>query len=128
MKTDADFFKVWGGISGCQHLLALLFDLGLDPHRIALNTSENVADRFLLAAKKGRIAPGLDADLVLIDPRGTTEITADFLHYRHRHSPYVGRKLRSRVVRTILRGKTAMLDGLITGGPAGCLLRPNQPA
>ena len=119
---------LWDGISGCQHLLALLIDLGLDPHRIALSTSENVADRFLLAEKKGRIAPGLDADLVLIDPHGPTEITANSLHYRHRHSPYVGRKLRSRVVRTILRGKTAMLDGLMVGGPAGRLLRPNETA
>ena len=124
MKTDADIFKVWGGISGCQHLLALLFDLGLDPHRIALNTSENVADRFLLAAKKGRIAPGLDADLVLLDPHGTTEITADSLHYRHRHSPYVGRTLRGQIVRTILREQTVMLAGEIVAAPYGRLLRP----
>ena len=128
MKTAADFFKVWGGISGCQHLLALLFDLGLAPHRIALSTSENVADRFLLAEKKGRIAPGLDADLVLIDPRGETEITAESLHYRHRHSPYVGRTLRGKIVRTILRGKTIALDGRITGTPRGRLLRPEKPA
>ena len=124
MKTDADFFKVWGGISGCQHLLALLFDLGLDPHRIALSTSENVADRFLIAEKKGRIAPGLDADLVLIDPHGTTAITAESLYYRHRHSPYVGRALRSRVVRTILHGRTIALDGRIVGAPSGRLIRP----
>jgi allantoinase len=126
MKTDADFFKVWGGISGCQHLLALLFDLGFDPARIALSTSENVADRFLIAQKKGRIALGLDADLVLLDPRGATEITADSLHYRHRHSPYVGRTLRGRVVRTILSGQTVMLDGRIIGAPRGRLLTPQK--
>ena len=128
MKTDADFFKVWGGISGCQQLLALLFDLGIDALRIALCTSENVADRFLLAEKKGRIAPGLDADLVLIDPHGTTEVTADSLRYRHRHSPYVGRTLRSRVVRTILHGRTIALDGRIVGAPSGRLIRPEQRA
>ena len=124
MKTDADFFKVWGGISGCQHLLGLLFDLGIDPHRLALSTSENVADRFLLAPKKGRVAPGLDADLVLLDPRGATEITADSLHYRHPHSAYVGKTLRGRVVRTILSGQTVMLDGRIIGTPRGRLLTP----
>lgn len=126
MKTDVDFFKVWGGISGCQHLLALLFDLGFDSERIRLNTSENVADRFGLAARKGRIAPGLDADLVLVDASATTEVTADSLHYRHRHSPYVGRTLRSRVARTILRGQTVMLDGRITGTPRGRLLTPQK--
>ena len=124
MKADADFFKVWGGISGCQHLLGLLFDLGLEPDRIALSTAENVADRFLLAGKKGRIAPGLDADLVLLDPAGTTGITAESLHYRHRHSPYVGRTLRGKIVRTILRGQTAMLAGRIIGTPRGRLLTP----
>ena len=124
MKTDADFFKVWGGISGCQHLLALLFHLGLEPGRLAQITSENVADRFFLAEKKGRIAPGLDADLVLLDPRGTTEITTDSLHYRHRQSAYVGRTLRGRVVRTILRGRTVALDGKILEEPRGQLLKP----
>jgi allantoinase len=124
MKTDADFFKVWGGISGCQHLLALLFDLGLEPGRIALSTSENVADRFRLAERKGRIAPGLDADLVFIDPEASTTVTAESLHYRHRHSPYVGRTLRGRIVRTILRGRTICLDGQIVGEPRGKLLRP----
>lgn len=124
MKTDPDFFKVWGGISGCQHLLALLFDLGIDSARLGLCTSENVADRFGLAGRKGRIAPGLDADLVLLDPRGETEITAESLHYRHQHSPYVGRTLRGRVVRTILSGQTVMLDGRITGTPRGRLLTP----
>lgn len=124
MKTDADFFKVWGGISGCQHLLALLFDLGLEQERLALSTSENAADRFLLSKIKGRVAPGLDADLAFLDPASVTEITADSLHYRHRHSPYVGRTLRGRVVRTILRGQTAMLDGSIIGTPRGRLLTP----
>ncbi len=128
MKTDPDFFKVWGGISGCQHLLALLFDLGIALARIALSTSENVADRFLLAQRKGRIAPGLDADLVFLDPSATTEITTDSLHYRHRHSPYVGRTLRGKIVRTILRGQTMMLDGEVSGTPCGTLLTPTQPA
>ena len=73
MKTDTDFFKVWGGISGCQHLLTLLFDIGLDPLLIAQLTAENVAARFAIASK-GKIQCGLDADLVLIDPRSTTGV------------------------------------------------------
>ena len=104
------------------------FDLGIDPARLALCTSENVADRFLLAERKGRIAPGLDADLVLIDPNATTEITTDSLHYRHRHGPYVGRTLRGKIVRTIFRGQTVMLDGTVPGTPRGTLLTPAQPA
>ena len=124
MKTNADFFKVWGGISGCQHLLSLLFDLEIGPHRIALCTAENVADRFLLAERKGRIAPGLDADLVLLDPRGATEITEESLHYRHRQSAYIGRTLRGRIARTILRGRTIAVGGKIAGNPRGQFIQP----
>ena len=124
MKTDPDFFKVWGGISGAQHLLTLLFDAELPYERIQWATSENVADRFLLAGRKGRIDAGLDADLVLVDPAGQTEITAESLHYRHRHTPYLGRTLRSRVRRTILRGETVCLEGRLIGEPRGKLLTP----
>ena len=124
MKTDPDFFKVWGGISGCQHLLGLLVHLELSWERIQWSTSENVADRFGLAERKGRIAPGLDADLVLLDPLGVTEISADSLHYRHRHTPYLGRNLRGSVVRTILRGATVALDGGIAGAPRGRFIKP----
>ena len=124
MKTDADFFKVWGGISGCQHLLALLYDLGLEAALITRLTAANVADRFGLATRKGRFAAGLDADLVLLDPKARLRITAESLHYRHAHSPYVGRYLRGQVVRTVLRGQTVFADGKHLGAPRGQLVRP----
>lgn len=123
MKSDADFFKVWGGISGCQHLLALLFDLGLPPELIAQLIGANVAARFHLPAK-GRIAPGSDADLALVRPDMTTHVAADELEYRHRHSPYVGRTLRGRIVRTLLRGQTVARDGMVIAPPSGRLLTP----
>jgi allantoinase len=119
MKTDPDFFQVWGGISGCQHLLPLLFDLDLSLEQIALLTGANVADRTGLKGRKGRLEIGADADLVLVDPEAPHPITPDSLLYRHRHSPYVGRPLRSRVVRTFLRGRTVFLDGNIVGSTQG---------
>jgi allantoinase len=122
MKADADFFKSWGGISGCQHLLALLFDLDLSLEFISSRTAANVADRFGFAERKGRLRPGLDADLVLVDPAGSTHITRKSLQYRHPHTPYLGRELRGRVVRTILRGQTIHLDGKLIGKPQGRFL------
>jgi allantoinase len=116
---------VWGGISGAQHLLALLLTAGFSEERIRETTSENVADRFLVATRKGRIDVGLDADLVLIERGASHEIMADELLYRHRHSPYVGRKIDARVRRTILRGQTAFLDGKLTGMTRGQLLTPS---
>ncbi len=126
MKTDPDFFKVWGGIAGCQHLLTLLADAELGWSFIRDVTSANVADRFGLAAEKGRLAPGCAADLVLVDPEATTPVAADSLHYRHRHTPYLGRLLRSRVERTILRGRTVYAAGRIVGSPVGRLVMPGD--
>jgi allantoinase len=128
MKDAADAFAAWGGISGCQTLLALLLSeghrgrgLGLD--LIAQVTSRYVARRFRLSGK-GRLEPGADADLVLVDLRASDELSADDLHYRHRHSPFVGRRLSARVTRTIARGRTVFADGRIVGPPAGRLLTP----
>jgi allantoinase len=123
MKTDGDFFKVWGGISGCQHLLPLLLGLDLPLRTIAELTAANVADRFGLARTKGRIAPGMDADLVLVDPNARTVITSEGLHYRHKHSPYVGSNPRGHVMRTILRGQSVFDGGSIVGTPRGRFLK-----
>ena len=125
MKNGQNFFEVWGGISGCQHLLALLIDSGLSLERIADLTSRQVAKRFRLD-QKGEIAVGYDADFTIVDPAGNETVTTESLLYRHRHSPYVGRKLRGRIVRTVLRGQTVFLDGKIIGLPSGKFIRPNS--
>jgi allantoinase len=123
LKTDADFFRVWGGIAGIQHLLPLLLDLGLDPALVARLTSEQVASRFRLAGK-GRLAAGCDADLTLVDVRDEYEVTAASLLYRHHVSPYVGRRLRARIRRTIRRGQTVFQDAYVTAERGGRLVTP----
>lgn len=124
MKTDANFFKVWGGISSCQHLLALLLDLGWPAELIGSVTAGNVARRFRVAPQKGGLVPGADADLVLVDPRGTTPVTIESLQYKHRQTPFLGRELRGRIVRTLLRGQTIAVNGRPVGAPRGRLLKP----
>jgi len=123
LKSNRDFFKVWGGISGIQHLLPVLLDAGLEPTALARLAAENPAQRFQLRGK-GRIEIGADADLALVGMGGAHEITADSLFYRHRHSPYVGRRVRARVRRTILRGQTVFEDGSITAKAHGQLIQP----
>ena len=105
-------------------MLTLLFDLDLDATLLAKITASNVADRFHIAKKKGRIAVGCDADFVLVDSRGDTRITRETLHYKHKYTPYLGRTLRGKIVRTILRGQTVALDGKLVGEPRGRLLTP----
>ncbi len=123
LKTGEDFFKVWGGISGVQHLLPALLDAGLEPELVSQRASENSARRFRLPGK-GKLEIGADADFALVDLRESFSVRAEDLFYRHKHSPYVGRRLRARVRRTILRGKTVFLDGKITGTSGGKLIKP----
>ncbi len=144
MKRDKNFFKVWGGISGVQHTLPLLLTNWRTPHpsplpvgrgeggdsagalaTIVRLTSFNVSERFNLPKTKGRIAVGADADLALVDLKAQFTVRAEDLLYRHRQSPYVGRALTGRVVRSILRGTTVWLDGSIVSVPTGRLVKPS---
>jgi allantoinase len=154
MKRDANFFKVWGGISGGQHTLPLLLSRsrrgneahseirnsqslltpaatkiekdGLALSLIAKLTSFNVAGRFKLPATKGRIEIGADADFALAGLRQSFSVRAADLFYRHKHSPYVGRVLTGKVVQTILRGQTVFKDGKIVSSPLGRLVKPQR--
>jgi allantoinase len=108
-----DFVAAWGGIAGCQSLLRLLLDADRLPVPIvAALTSANVAERFRLP--KGRLEPGADADLVLVDLAATEALAP---HDRHGLSPFAGRPLRGRVVRTLVRGTTVFREGRIVAEP-----------
>jgi allantoinase len=128
MKTGTDFFKIWGGISGCQSTLPLLLTEGhlarnIPLTRLAGATAGFVARRFRLPGK-GRLAVGADADLALVDLSWDATIQAEDLQYRHKHSPYVGRRLRGPVMRTMLRGQSILVDGKVYGKPLGQFVRP----
>jgi len=128
MKTGADFFKIWGGISGCQSTLPLLLTEGhlarnIPLTRLADATAGYVARRFRLPGK-GHLTIGADADLALVDPSWDATIQAEDLQYRHKHSPYVGRRLRGPVMRTLLRGQSILVDGKVYGKPLGQFIRP----
>jgi allantoinase len=128
LKEGDDLFAAWGGIAGAQTLLALLHGEGVARRglaRAALSTllSSAPAHRFGLAPAKGELAVGADADLVLLDPAATWTLRREDLLDRHRLSPFAGRELRGRVVRTILRGRTVALDGRVVGPPSGRVVR-----
>ncbi len=131
MKSDPDFFKVWGGISGCQSLLQLLLTEGYERRQLPLTTiaaltAEYPAHRFGLSPAKGSIAIGADADLALVDLQATVMLHSNDLFYRHQHSPYVGRTLCGRIERTIVRGTTVFLNGKHVSEPVGRLLRAGR--
>jgi len=131
--SSLNFFEAWGGISGCQSLLQILLTDGYARRNVPLTmiaaaTATFVAQRFGLAPRKGRLVVGADADLALVDLRQRFVLHSNDLLYRHRHSPYLGRTLHGRVVRTLVRGQTVFLDGDIVAAPIGRLLTPSPPA
>ena len=129
MKQNANFFKVWGGISGAQHALSILLTEAHHKRAVPLTLisgllSGNVAKRFNLPATKGRIAIGADADFALVNLGRSFDVQEDELFYRHPDTPHLDRRLRGRVVRTILRGRTVFNDCDIVAQPPGRLIRP----
>ena len=100
--------QAWGGIAGLQNCMDVMFDeavqkRGMPLPQFARLMATNAADIFGLK-HKGRIAPGKDADLVLIQPNSSYVLQAEDLEYRHKVSPYVGRTIGARIARTLLRG------------------------
>jgi len=134
MKVSKDFFAIWGGISGCQHGFPLLISEAVRRRpaaealpRLAALLAANVADRFSLAGRKGRLAEGADADFTLLDLQADHVLNNDELLYHHRQGPYHGRPCSVRVRRTVLRGRAIYAEGRIASGPPfGHFLRPQQ--
>jgi allantoinase len=136
LKTG-DFVSAWGGIAGVQSTLAVLLHRALQPpqpngeNELRALTVERIVDlvateparRFGLAGK-GRLTPGADADVMLVDLQQSYTLSASDLHQRHKASPYVGASFHGRVRRTIRRGETIFADGRITARTRGRLVRP----
>ena len=101
--------QVWCGISSLGLALPVMWTAmqqrGLKLERIGEWMSAAPARLAGLAARKGAIAPGADADFVVFDPETAWTVTPADLHFRHKLSPYLGANLRGRVVETWLRGE-----------------------
>jgi allantoinase len=117
------FDAAWGGIASLAVALPVMWT-GLQARGFALNDiarlmAEKPAELAQLLGRKGRLAPGYDADLVVFDPEATVEVTVERLHTRHRASPYVGERLRGRVEAAWLRGAPVFEAGQFAATPFG---------
>src|SRR5262249_23237479 len=79
-----------------------------------------------LQSRKGKIAAGYDADLVVWNPETTWRVDGSQLFHRHKTTPYDGMSVQGRIQRTYLRGNLVFREGVHLGKPAGELLtRPH---
>ncbi len=119
-RERGDFAEAWGGIASLQlGLPAVWTEASRRGHSLGdISTWMSARPAALagLGRRKGQIAPGFDADLVVWDPEAEVEVDAELLQFRHKVSPYLGRRLLGRVEATFLRGRLAY-DG--SGHPAG---------
>jgi allantoinase len=131
-RDIGDFFIAWGGIASLQ-LGASVVWTGMRERRFAIDDlarwmCDAPARLVGLAGRKGAIAPGCDADLVLFDPDGAFTVTADRLLHRHPVTPYLGARLRGTVEATYVRGALAYdrQRGPVANPPGQLLLPPSS--
>jgi allantoinase len=132
MKRGDDFFAIWGGIAGCQSLMpATVGALHWGQQTslpFAMNLISDAPASRLRLPGKGRIAPGFDADLVLVKLAEQFTLEPWHLRYRHELSPYVNFTFPAAVQRVFLRGRSIVLDNETLGPPRGRLLIPGDRA
>ena len=113
---SGDFLKAWGGISGLQFSLPVTWTegrrRGLTLPLLAELWSRRPAELAGLA-RKGRIAAGADADLVVWDPDAELVVggEGETIFHQHPQTPYAGAELSGRVLATFVRGAMVFLDG-----------------
>jgi allantoinase len=122
----ADFMGAWGGIASVQFALPAVWTearrRGVPLTDVARWMSEAPALLAGLGGRKGRLAPGYDADLVIFDPDASFAVAPSLVRHRHIVTPYLGRTLQGVVKATYLRGRPIYADGAALGAPSGALL------
>ena len=126
LKSGGDFSRAWGGIASLELSLAATWSgasaRGFGFADVARWMSLAPAALAGLGDRKGTIAPGRDADLIVWDPDAEFVVDPCTLKQRHKLTPYEGRRLRGIVRKTFLRGQLVWdsVEGI--AAPAGRLL------
>jgi allantoinase len=120
---SSDFDKSWGGISGLQLALPVIWteasQRGYSLKDVARWMCEGPARLAGLQRRKGKLAPGFDADLCIFAPDESFTVTRDSLKHKHKLSPYLGATLRGVVKATYLRGSLIYDGAGFPGAPRG---------
>ncbi len=117
---DGDFSKIPNGAPGIETRMSLVYDGGVRTGKISMNrfvelTSTSPAKIFGLFPRKGTIAPGSDADIVIFDPNKTQRLSAKTLHMNVDYNPYEGRDVTGVTDTVISRGRVVIDAGAYVG-------------
>jgi allantoinase len=127
LPETGDFLAAWGGISSLQLRLPAVWTeasrRGYSLEDLTRWLCTAPAKLVGLENRKGQIAPGCDADLVIWNPAQQFKVAGQALHHRHKLTPYEGRTLNGVVEKTFLRGRKIYDGGEFVGGPRGRFLQ-----
>jgi len=117
---EGNFARAWGGIAGLQVQLPAVWagarGRGCTLLEIAKWMCEAPAKLAGIEDQKGRIAPGMDADLIVLDAEAEWTVHGSELEHRHKATPYDGRSVRGVVHATFVRGKQVFSSGQVAMG------------
>ncbi len=121
-KGRTSFRWVPNGIPGLEARLPILFSEGVSKGRIDINrfvqlTSTNHAKLYGMYPRKGTIAVGSDADIVLWDPNRKTTLSQERMHHGADYTPYEGFEVVGWPILTMVRGRVITRDGETIGAP-----------
>ncbi|AZZ94312.1 allantoinase AllB [Hahella sp. KA22] len=120
---SGDIEKAWGGISALQFSLPLVWheahQRGLSLPFISRLMSWETARFAGLAHRKGRLAPGYDADVLVFDDHQAVTISKDMIKHRHKITPYEGMQATGAIRQTWLRGQCIYKDDQFIGAAKG---------
>ncbi len=152
LKCAGDFARAWGGIASLELSLAVMWTAASTRAPESSRARESTLEREVreragggapasevmndltrwmsaapaslagLADRKGAIAVGRDADLIVWDPDLTFTVAPERLQQRHKLTPYAGRRLSGVVRTTLVRGEPVWHDGSLTRPQAGTFL------
>jgi len=108
----------------CASMLALIDDNELTLQQLVRHCAERPARLFNLYPKKGAIAPGADADLVIIDPSRAMEVRDSDQYSKADYTTLAGRTISCLIEQVLLRGRTISREGRCQGAPGGRFVRP----
>ncbi len=130
--TDAKFSQIPNGVPGIETRLSLLMSEGvmkgrIDVHTFVSVTSTGPAQMYGLFPRKGTIAPGSDADLVIWDTETEFTLTNERLHHNVDYTPYEGMELQAWPATVLSRGRVVAENGECMAQPGDGEFLPSDP-